>query len=147
MTDILELKGMQLAYARSIALIKLEFPPVSSAFDDHDPEYVAYEKAESICRQLAKAAGLSSQHGWMQKVPLIDLYDFTETERALLLDLDDAGGVQITRKMDGRFNRLGCGSGGKGAVAESASERWKVQLTKRGEALVAAFKEEGNDKP
>lgn len=141
------LKGVQLAYARAIAAIELKFYRPSRDFsEDYEDEKSAYEKACSIVRQLETDGDLRrmGDHGdWRQRVPLIDLYDFSEKERALLLDLADAGGVQITRKHDDRFTALGCGQRGKCAVMESAQQRWKVELTERGKALVEAIKQEG----
>jgi hypothetical protein len=141
--EVLTLKGVQLAYARAIAAIELRFYDGAHREDGEDR---AHMTAEAIVRQLAKDGDLrgSSIAGWnwKRRVPLIDLYDFSESERALLLDLADAGGVQITRHHDGRFNGLGCGNGGKGAVMESAMDRWKVELTERGTALVEALRKE-----
>lgn len=134
------LKGVQLAYARAIAAIELRF--YDGAHRDRDREDAAHEDAQAIIRQLTADGDLREPFNWKQRVPLIDLYPFSKAERDLLLDLADAGGIQITRQHDGRFTRLGLGQGGKGAVAESASERWKVRLTERGEALVEALRKE-----
>lgn len=148
MSEELILKGVQLAYARAIAAIELRFyngahPGRRDEDDDMDP---AHHTAERIVRQLEIDGDLRGQTYWRQRVPLHDLYSFSEYERALLLDLADAGGVQITRRHDSRFDGLGCGNGGKCAVSESASERWRVVLTERGEALVKSLKEEvGNE--
>lgn len=141
MNDVLILKGIQLALARAIVEIERKF--YDGAHRDSDREDGAHETASEIVRKLERDADLRSNSGWRQRVPLIDLYDFSKEERDMLLDLADAGGIQITRVHDRRWNKLGCGQGGKAAVMESASQRWKVQLTKRGEALVEAIKNEG----
>lgn len=144
MKDALILKGVQLAYARAIAAIELKFYSPSRDFSgNYDEEETAYSKAMEIVRQLETDGGLRALgHDWRQRVPLIDLYSFSEKERDLLLDLADAGGVQITRQHDRRYGGLGSGQAGKGAVLESAQGRWKVELSDRGEALVAAFRAE-----
>lgn len=136
------LKGVQLAYARAIAAIELKFyaHSHSSSRDDDD---AAYEDAQSVVRQLERDGGLSPMSMWRQHVPLIDLYDFSKIERDLLLDLADAGGVQITRRPADRYRSLGCGSSGKAAVMLSSQhDRWTLKLTKRGEALVEAIRAE-----
>jgi GAF domain-containing protein len=144
--EIITLKGVQLAYARAIAAIELRFyRGAHGRTDESGDGDSAHDDAERIVRQLERDGDLRP-HGWdwRQRVPLIDLYEFSESERALLLDLADAGGIQITRNHDSRFNGLGCGNGGKKAVMESVQNRWKVQLTDRGEALVEALKAEVN---
>lgn len=139
--DIIILKGVQLAYARAIAAIELRFPPPSREFsENYDDEESAYSKAQAIVAQLERDGDLRATSMWRQRVPLIDLYDFSEAERDLLLDLDEAGGIQITRRSDGRFRSLGCGQSGKCAVIESYQTRHKVELTERGKALVEAIK-------
>ena len=138
--EILTLKGIQLAYARAIAAIELRFYDGAHMGDDREDH--AHDTAEAIVRQLTRDAGLSGDWNWKLRVPLLDLYDFSKAERDLLLDLADAGGIQITRQHDRRFGGLGCGQGGKCAVIESASERWKVELTERGIALVEALRKE-----
>ena len=140
------LKGVQLAYARAIAAIELRFHQPSREWsENYDEEESAYAKSQAIVHQLETDGDLRrmGQYGdWRRRVPLIDLYDFSENEKALLLDLAEAGGVQITRKHDTRYRGLGSGNGGKGAVMESAQARWKVELSKRGYALVEALRAE-----
>ena len=143
MSEPLILKGVQLAYARAIAAIELKFDRHRRNSDD-DGDEGAYDDAQAVIRQLTADGDLREPFNWKQRVPLIDLYNFSQHERGLLLDLADNGGVLITRQPDSRFHGLGCGNGGKGAVIVSASHRWKTALTKRGEALVEALR---RDKP
>jgi hypothetical protein len=99
----------------------------------------------AIVRQLEGAGNLRDIPLWRQRVPLDELYEFTEQEKDLLLDLDDAGGKQTTRRPDQRFSDLGQGSGrAKGAISLSSQhDRWTVRLTPRGKALVDKWRSEG----
>jgi hypothetical protein len=135
--ESITLKGIELAYARAIALIELSLLPLIESSYDSDGDMD--NAVSSVIRKLERDGGLSSAPHWRYRVPLADLYDFSETQRALLLDLYDAGGVQTTRSCDIRYNSLGCGRGGKGAVLVTASDRWRVALTKRGEELVKGW--------
>jgi hypothetical protein len=154
MNEALHLTAEQLAYARAIRLVEMNLEPKcegcgygadrpncfnGGGCSRHEQEdVIAFKRVRD---SLTKLGGLRDIYGWRYKVPLDQLYDFTEKEKALLLDLHDRGGKQSTRKMDERFDTLGCGNGiAKGAVMLSAcGGRWHVEMTDRAHELVARW--------
>lgn len=87
-----------------------------------------------VIEELEKTAGLNTMYGWRGHYPIDEIRPINEENKALLHDLYDivkAGGKHATRKMDERYRYLA----DIGAVYYSASERWYVTFTKRGEAL------------
>lgn len=134
MAEEIKLHGEQLAYAKAISLIELKFHSSSHEEDE------AYETAKDVVHSLEREAGLYGMSMWRQRVPIGDLYNFTQTEEDLLRDLRDAGGTMSSRRYDSRFRSLGCGNGGKKAVGESAQgDRWYVRLTERGRAYLESL--------
>lgn len=145
-----ELTPEQLAYARSIILIERHLEPkcegcgygadrpncaMGGGCGRHDQENViAYHRTIDALKRMG---GLNGRRDW-RDVPLHLLHDFSADEQALLLDLHEKGGKQSTRSHDRRFDGLGCGQGGKGAILlSSKGDRWHVELTDSGQELIA----------
>jgi hypothetical protein len=146
-TEPLKLGQTQLAYA--IAIREIEMHLGEGCPEHHDDDDPVKDAARAIVHKLERLGNLNEREfqGWRYKVPLDDLYTFSDEEKNLLLDLHDAGGIYRSRTYDKRFNNLGGGSGvSKGAVSLSAGgpdPAWKVQITERGKALVAKWLETG----
>jgi hypothetical protein len=158
MNDRITLTPVQLAYAKSVRMIEMHLEPKCEGCGygadrpkcamDMGGHCQRHEQADvrafdRVRDALLDAGGLRGRdlYGWRYDLPLDVLYSFSETEKALLLDLHDRGGKQSTRKIDERFDTLGCGGGvAKGAVLLSASgDRWHIHLTDRGKELVSKW--------
>lgn len=100
-------------------------------------DWLAFDRVRS---ELARLGNLNGVTCWRQRIPLDQLHDFGPAARDLLLDLHDKGGKASSRRYDERYTSLGCGSGGRGAVIQSAcGDLNYVELTERGKALVALW--------
>jgi hypothetical protein len=156
--EFVALNAEQLAYARAILLIEKNLEPkcegcgygadrpncaMGGGCGRHDQkDVIAFKR---VREQLKRLGNLNDQKHWQwrNQTPIHLLYDFSDKEKSLLLDLHDKGGKQSTRSLDERFDSLGCGSSGKGAVLLSSVGRmWHVELTEQGKAYVAMLLKE-----
>jgi hypothetical protein len=138
MDEFEPLTEVELAYARVACRVDRIFTEAC----DHD-DYV--RGVEQLRCDIERMGGLNrrAKWQWQTKTPLHLLHDFSDGERALLLDLADSGGTLKGRTYDRRFDWLGCGTGGKKAVMVSAmGGTWTTSLTKRGKALVEKWRAE-----
>ena len=141
----------QIMAARAITLIKRHMPPLCDGcgYNADRPNcvnggYCARHEQENVIAYHKVIAGIERgakfprdfYQRWDLFMPLHLYNDFDEEEKALLLDLAEAGGKLKSRKPDNRFNSLSS----KQAVSYSAQGGYEfVTLSKRGEDLVKLF--------
>jgi hypothetical protein len=103
MNTPLKLGQTQLAYAIAIREIEQRLGEgcPNCHYQPHENDPVK-DEAQGIVRKLEKLGNLNEAEfqGWRYKVPLDDLYTFSDEEKNLLLDLHDAGGVYRSRTYD-----------------------------------------------
>lgn len=97
---------------------------------------IAYHNVINKLTRLG-ALHLTEARRWRSELSLSDLYEFNNEELALLRDLADNDGEQVTRSHDKRFSSLR----EKGAVDLWANDRYHVKLTKRGRDLLDSAQE------